>query len=405
MNTAFDAIVVGSGFAGAILAERLASQASLRVLVLERRNHVAGNMFDAPDENGVLVHRYGPHIFRSDSERVIAYLSRFTEWHPYQHRVLASVDGVLVPVPFNLTSLDRLFPRETALDLRRRIAEAFPDRIGVPVSELRRHPDEALARLGQFVFDKIYRNYTLKQWGLPPEKLDFEATTRRVPVRLNEDDRYFQHRFQGLPQDGYTALFQKMLAAPGITVRTGVDALEHLKPDADRGLILADGQPFHGPVIYSGAVDALFGCRFGALPWRALRFEHESLPVTQFQPAAVVNYPNEHAFTRITEFKHMTGQVLEGRTAIAREYPLEFRPETAGSGGTEPCYPILCEESAALLKRYQEEAARIPNLHLLGRLGEYRYYDMNDIVTRALEVSDALLAALPSKTQPSSRER
>lgn len=390
---AFDALVVGSGFAGAVLARRLAEEKGLRVLVLEKRRHIAGNMFDEVDSKGVLVHRYGPHIFRSDSDRVVSFLSRFTKWRPYQHRVLASVDGQLVPVPFNLTSMRKLMAPAKAADLERRIRETFPGMGSIPVLDLCRQTDGELAALGRFVFDKIFKNYTLKQWGMPPEELDFEATTRRVPVRLDEDDRYFQHRFQGIPLEGYTALFRRMLDHGRIQVRTGVDALDVVKVVPEEGTVLVDGVPFLGPVIWTGALDALFGHRFGPLPWRALRFEFEDLPTDRFQPVAVVNYPNEHEFTRITEFVHLTGQETEGWTTIAREYPSDYDPERAAAGsGEEPCYPILCPASAALLEKYLGLASAVPNLHLLGRLGEYRYYDMNGILESALALADRLTA-------------
>lgn len=386
----FDALVVGSGFAGAVLAERMASQRHWRVLLIERRQHIGGNMYDCLDARGILVHRYGPHIFRTDSAKVWNYLSQFTQWRAYEHRVLAMVDGQLVPVPFNLTSIDRLFPVERAERLKTKLHQKFGGREGVPVRELMGQTDGDLAELGGYIFEKIYRHYTRKQWGLLPEAIDFEATTRRVPVQLSRDDRYFQQRFQGIPAQGYTRLFERMLNHPNIAVECSQDARAMIELDEKNGRILVAGRIFDGPVIYSGAIDELFGNQYGPLPWRALRFEFESLPMERFQPVAVVNYPNEHAFTRITEFKHLTGQVDARWTSIVREYPLDYAPNR----GLEPAYPVLCEESRQLLGQYRRAAEKYQNLWLVGRLAEYRYYDMNDIVSRALDICEELDSAL-----------
>ena len=382
----FDAIVVGSGFAGAVLAERMASQRHWRVLLIERRQHIGGNMYDCPDARGILVHCYGPHIFRTDSPAVWDYLSQFTEWRAYEHRVLASVEGRLVPVPFNLTSIERLFSNDRAECFKAKLNEKFGGREGVPVRELMSQADGDLAELGSYIFEKIYRHYTMKQWGLLPEAIDFEATTRRVPVRISRDDRYFQQRFQGIPAQGYARLFERMLRHPKIAIECLRDARTLIELDEKNGRVLVAGKRFDGPVIWTGAVDELFGYQYGPLPWRALRFEFESLPVETFQPVAVVNYPNEHEWTRITEFKHLTGQVDARWTSIAREYPLDYTPNR----GLEPAYPILCEESRLLLEKYQSAAAGYRNLWLVGRLAEYRYYDMNDIILRALEVAEEL---------------
>ncbi len=390
MNTPFDALVIGCGFAGAVLAERLATQQHLRVLVIERRAHIGGNMYDCCDAHGILIHRYGPHIFRTDSQRVMDYLGRFAELRPYQHRVLAEVDGALVPVPFNLTSLERLFCRAEAEQLRHKLAKAFGRRPDVPILELMGHVDPTLASLGKYIFEKFYRNYTIKQWGLAPEALDFAATTRRVPVRLSNDDRYFQHRIQGIPSEGYTRLFERMLCNPNIFLRLDTDARRAIAIDPIHRRITFEGRTFTGPIAYTGAIDELFDHKYGPLLWRALRFEFETLPQTKFQPVAVVNYPNTNKFTRITEFKHLTGQNAEGRTTIAREYPLDYCHERAEDRGQEPAYPILCKESSTLFDKYFEESKKYPNLHLVGRLAEYRYYDMNDIILRALEVSEEI---------------
>ncbi|MDR0966827.1 MAG: UDP-galactopyranose mutase [Myxococcales bacterium] len=386
----FDALVVGSGFAGAILAERLASQKDLRVLLIERREHIGGNMYDCLDTHGILVHKYGPHIFRTNSRTVMDYLGRFTELRPYEHRVLAEVDGTFVPVPFNLTSLECLFSREIATGLQRKLVQAFGARPDVPILELMIHADPELSRLGNFIFEKIYRHYTIKQWGLAPEALDFGATTRRVPVRLSKDDRYFQHRIQGIPAEGYTRLFERMLNHPNISILRSFDARQALAFHPDQGRITFERAVFEGPIVYTGAIDELFDHKYGPLPWRALRFDFETISRTQFQPVAVVNYPNTNEFTRITEFKHLTGQVVEGKTSIAREYSLEYRHEMSARMGLEPSYPILRDASHELFTRYFEESKRYPNLHLVGRLAEYRYYDMNDIILRALEVFEEI---------------
>lgn len=382
----FDALVVGAGFAGAILAERLASQRGKRVLLLERRKHLAGNMYDRPDATGILVHVYGPHIFRTDHDRVLGYLSQFTDWRPYQHRVLASVDGQLVPVPFNLTSLARLLPKEEAGPLREKLLARYAFDAKVPVAELRASDDPEIRALGELIFEKIYLHYTVKQWGERPENLDFATITRRVPVRLSEDDRYFQQKHQGMPKEGYTRLFERMLAHPNIELRLGVDASRALALDDASGRILFEGRPFDGPVIYSGALDELFGYRFGELPYRSLEFKVRTVEQDVFQPAAVVNYPNEHDYTRITEFKYLTGQPVRGWTTVAEEYPKAYDR----AAGTEPYYPIPKPENEAAYGRYLEAARRFPSLVVIGRLAEYRYYDMNDIVVRALDQFDAM---------------
>ncbi|MGI5862700.1 MAG: UDP-galactopyranose mutase [Myxococcales bacterium] len=391
MSHRYDVLVVGSGFAGAIPAERFASQRGKRVLLVERRKHLAGNMFDRYDEAGVLVHVYGPHIFRTDDERVLAYLSQFTEWNGYRaHRVLASVDGQLVPVPFNLTSLERLFPAAKAAALKQKLVETYGMEAKVPVAELRASPDPDLAALGDYIFEKVYLHYTVKQWGEPPDKLDFATITRRVPVRVSYDDRYFQQRHQGLPKEGYTRMFERMLAHPNIELRLGVDARELVRPEPGSSRVLVEGRPFEGLVIYSGAADELFDFRFGQLPYRSLGFKLVTYEEDLHQPVAVVNHPNEHEYTRTTEYKHMTLQRLPGLTTVAEEYPLPFDRDAAA--GNEPYYPVPKPETDALYARYREEAKSYPNLYLVGRLAEYRYYDMNDIIVRALDAFDELAA-------------
>ncbi|MBI5545574.1 MAG: UDP-galactopyranose mutase [Deltaproteobacteria bacterium] len=381
MTQRWDAVVVGAGFAGAILAERLASQQGKRVVLLERRKHLGGNMYDRPDHTGILVHVYGPHIFRTDSPRVLEYLSQFTEWRAYEHKVLASVDGQLVPVPFNLVSLEKLLPKQKAERLEKKLLARYAYDAKVPVYDLRHHEDAQIRELGEFIFQKIYLNYTVKQWGDRPENLDFATITKRVPVRLSHDDRYFQQQSQGMPKAGYTRLFERMLAHPNIELRLGVDATSVLSLDEASGKILFEGQPFEGTVIYSGALDELFGSRYGELAWRSLRFEVKTVDQDFFQPVAVVNYPNDHEYTRITEFKHLTGQPVRGVTTYCEEYPLAYERRR----GHEPYYPIPKAENDAAHRRYLEAAQRFANLIVIGRLAEYRYYDMNDIILRALD--------------------
>lgn len=386
MPNPYDVIVVGAGFAGSILAERLASQRDRRVLLLERRKHLAGNMFDRHDDAGILVHAYGPHIFRTDDKKVWSYLGQFTGWFPYQHRVLASVDGQLVPVPFNLTSVTRLFPEPLARSLTAKLLSRFGENGKVPVADLRAHADPELARLGDYIFERVYLNYTVKAWGERPENLDFATITRRVPVRVGDDDRYFQQKHQGMPLQGYTRMFERMLAHPNIEVRLGVDATRVLQAVPGDGTVLFEGSRFDGPVVYSGAVDELFGFYAGELPYRGLDLVFRTLGQDQFQPVGTVNYPNDPKLTRITEYKHLTGQRVPGVTSISEEYPKAYRR----GEGEEPYYPIPKPENDARYARYAAMAARIPNLRLIGRLAEYRYYDMHDIIVRALGLFDEL---------------
>ena len=368
MKTGYDCLVIGAGFAGAVAARELAQRGNRRVLVLERRDHIAGNAYDCLDQAGVLIHQYGPHIFHTDSRRVYEWLCQFTQWRDYQHRVVANVHGTLMPVPFNLTSLELAFGPERAARLEKKLVDTYGAEKKVTILELRRNDDPEIAQLADYVYENVFLHYTMKQWDQSPEEID-PNTTARVPVFLSRDDRYFQDPWQGMPLEGYTPMFQAMLDHPNITVELGVA----------------------GTVIYTGAVDELFGCRFGRLPYRTLDFQFETHPVDFYQSHGTVNYTVSEPWTRITEFKYLTGQDLPGRTTIAKEISRAY----TGAPGETPYYAIICPENNALYERYRALAGAYPDFHLLGRLAEYKYYNMDAIVARALDLCDRLLAPGP----------
>lgn len=383
----YDCIIIGCGFAGACAARALAD-AGRRVLIIDRRPHVGGNMYDAPDENGVLVHRYGPHIFHTGNKEVFDFLSRFSDFFPYEHRVLGKISGALVPIPFNFDSLEALWPRRDAERTEALLLRAFPGKSAVSVLELRQSGDPDIRRAGQYVYDNVFKNYTAKQWGVRPETVD-SAVIARVPVRLGRDARYFADPIQYMPSAGFTELFKKMLAHPLITVELRCDAGERLGLDETDFSLSWDNERITAPVIYTGPADELFSRRFGALPYRSLELAFERLPQTFYQPAAVVNYPNEERFTRITEFKYLTGQQIEGATTILREYPMPYDPEA--KKGNVPYYPISSPESRVLYEKYALLASRFHGLHLCGRLAQFRYYNMDAAAAASLELARTII--------------
>ncbi|HDX8591109.1 TPA: UDP-galactopyranose mutase [Aeromonas dhakensis] len=375
----YQAIVIGAGLSGAVMAERMASQLGWKVLVLEQRDHIGGNCFDEYDKHGVLIHRYGPHLFHTDSKEVWDYLSQFTEWLPYEHRVLSRIDGQLVPIPFNLTSIERCFPADKAGAMIEALRTRFGDNARVPILELRKEQDPLLGELADFIYQKAFVNYTSKQWGVPPEQISPEVTAR-VPVVVGRDDRYFTDSWQAVPAAGYTAMFERMLAHPLIEVRLSTPMVLRVSLDWEKKVILLDGEVFNGPVIYTGMIDALIPDNPEPLPYRSLRFEHQHIKQAQFQSVATVNYPNEEQFTRITEFKHLTGQVKPD-TSIVTEYPCDYLSEY----GLEPYYPMLQDSTMKRYLLYKDTLEKMKNLFLLGRLAEYKYFDMDDSVSNSLE--------------------
>ena len=390
MEMNFDALIIGAGYAGAVCARALA-EGGKRVLVLERRDHIGGNAYDCLDGAGVLIHQYGPHIFHTNDLEVFRYLSRFTRWRDYQHRVVANIpseDGqsrrVQMPVPFNLTSLETAYGPEKGRELGDKLIAAYGAEKKVTILELRQNEDPEIRQVADYVYEHVFVHYTMKQWGQTPEQID-PNTTARVPVFLSRDDRYFQDEYQGMPLHGYTPMFQAMLDHPNIQVRLGVDAIPLL--GLEGGQLTVDGQSFAGPVVFTGQVDELFGGKFGPLPYRTLDFRFETLDQDWFQTHGTVNYTVDEDYTRITEFKHMTGQELPDKTTIVKEYSRAY----TGAPGETPYYAIINPENNALYAKYKAEAERFPNLHLLGRLAEYKYYNMDAIVARALTLSEELI--------------
>ena len=387
MNKQFDVLVVGAGYAGGVAARALAEQGK-RVLVLERRDHIGGNAYDRPDEAGVLIHQYGPHIFHTNDKKVFEWLSRFTQWRDYQHRVIANIPDdkggrMTYPVPFNLTSLETAFGPEEGKRLGDKLIAAYGAEKKVTILELRQNPDPEISSLADYVYEHVFVHYTMKQWGQKPEEID-PNTTARVPVFLSRDDRYFQDAYQGMPLEGYTPMFERMLDHPNITVELSCDALKRLK--LEDGRIWLDGEVFDGKVIYTGQADELFGFSFGPLPYRTLDFDFETLSQDDFQGYGTVNYTVDEPYTRITEFKHLTGQDFPGVTTIVREYSKAY----SGAPGETPYYAIINPDNNARYDQYRQQAGKFGNLYLLGRLAEYKYYNMDAIAARALELADSL---------------
>ncbi|HEX8071687.1 MAG TPA: UDP-galactopyranose mutase [Pyrinomonadaceae bacterium] len=353
----FDYLIVGAGYAGSVLAERLARDANKKVLLIDRRPHIAGNAYDHYNDAGVLVHRYGPHIFHTNSREVFEYLSRFTEWRAYQHRVLASVDGQLLPIPINLDTINRYY----GLNLSSFEVEDFLAKQAEPREQIRTSEDVVVSRVGRELYEKFFRNYTRKQWGLDPSELD-ASVTARVPIRTNRDDRYFADTYQAMPLRGYTRMFENMLDHPNIKIMLNTDYR-----DVERII------PYR-EMIYTGPVDEYFDLRFGKLPYRSLEFKHETHDVEVYQSAPVVNYPNDYLYTRITEFKYLTGQP-HAKTSIVYEYP---------RGEGDPYYPVPRPENADLYAKYKTLAEQTPGVWFVGRLATYKYYNMDQVVAQAL---------------------
>lgn len=363
----FDFLVVGAGFAGAVCAQQLA-ESGKSVLVIDKRPHIGGNAYDCLDAHGVRIHPYGPHIFHTNSKKVFEYLSRFTDWRFYEHRVLAVVDGAHYPLPINRTTINRLY----GLDLDEAGVAAYLDEVRQPRESNRSSEDVVLSSVGPDLCEKFFRGYTRKQWGMDLSELS-AGVAARIPTRTNDDDRYFGDTFQFMPAQGYTAMFERLLAHPNITVRTST-ALDDVR-----------GQVQWSHMVYTGPVDAFFEHRFGKLPYRSLSFEHQHLPdAQQVQAVGTVNYPNDHAYTRITEFKHLTGQSCAG-TSTVREYP-----QAEG----EPFYPIPRPDNEALFKKYQALAEQTCGVTFVGRLAEYRYYNMDQVVAAALSCAGRLLETI-----------
>ena len=380
----FDTIVVGAGVAGAVAARKLAEEGNRRVLVLERRDHIGGNCYDRPDAYGVLIHVYGPHIFHTEDESVRAYLSRFTDWYDFGHEVVAKVGDRLIPVPFNLNTLHMVYDEEKASRLEQKLIAEYGMDSRVPIMKLRENPDEDVREIAEYVYRNIFLYYTMKQWGQTPEEISPEVTGR-VPVVISYDNRYFKDKYQSMPLHGFTPMFEKMLDHANITVQTGVDCREVL--EFKDGAIFYRGERFEGEFIYTGAIDELFDCRFGRLPYRSLDFRFEHLDVDSFQDHSVVNYTVSEDFTRITEFKFLTGQKDAVGTTIVREYPFAY----TGAEGETPYYAIQNEENQALYEKYRALAEEFGSFHLLGRLAEYKYYNIDAMAAKAIRLADQLM--------------
>ena len=362
----FDYLIVGAGFAGSVIAERLATQAGKKVLVIDKRNHIGGNAYDHYNSEGILVHRYGPHIFHTNSKEIFEYLGQFTAWRPYEHQVLASVDGKLVPIPINLNTINELY----GLQLNSSQVDQFLEEKAEKKERISTSEDVVVSKVGRELYEKFFRGYTRKQWDLDPSELD-ASVTARIPTRNNRDNRYFTDTFQAMPLHGYTRMFENMLSHPNIKVMLNTDYKE-----------VQDFIPFR-EMIYTGPIDYYFDYRFGKLPYRSLDFHFETHDKEQYQQAATVNYPNNHLYTRITEFKYLTGQKND-KTTIVFEYP---------KAEGDPYYPVPRPENAELYKKYQLLAEPLSHVHFIGRLATYKYYNMDQVVGQALTLFKKIMSS------------
>jgi len=375
----FDYIIIGAGFSGSVIAERIANVLNKKVLIIEKRNHIGGNCYDYKDENNIIIHKYGPHLFHTDYKDVFDYLSNFTDWQLYQHRVLAFIDGKKVPIPFNLNTLYEVFPKTLAEKLETKLLNKYHYNTKIPILDLLKEEDNDLKFLANFIYEKVFKNYTAKQWGMKPEDIDPQVTAR-VPIYTGRDDRYFTDKYQAIPKDGYTKIFERMLNRPNIKIMLNTDFKELINIDYENKKIFFMGQEFKGRLIFTGMIDELFNFKYGCLPYRSLELRFETIEKEYYQEVSVVNYPNDYDFTRITEFKHIH-PTKANKTTILKEYPKDYQPNK-----DIPYYPVFTKENQEAYNKYKEETNEFKNLILIGRLAEYRYYDMDDAIKRALEV-------------------
>jgi UDP-galactopyranose mutase len=364
----FDYLIVGAGFAGSVLAERLASEGNKKILIIDKRDHIAGNAYDYYNNDGILIHKYGPHIFHTNSKEVFEYLGKFTPWRPYEHKVLGSVDGQLVPIPINLNTINQLY----GLNLNSSEVEDFFASRAEKVAGVKTSEDVVVSKVGRELYEKFFRGYTKKMWDLDPSELD-ASVTARVPTRTNRDDRYFTDTYQAMPLYGYTQMFQKMLSHPNIKVMLNTDYKE-----------IIDFIPYHN-LIFTGPVDEYFNYCYGKLPYRSLEFKFETIDQEVFQPTGTVNYPNDQLYTRITDFKYLTGQ-KHTKTAVVYEYP---------KAEGDPYYPVPRPENAELYKKYQQLASSMTNTYFVGRLATYKYYNMDQVVAQALTTFKKIMQGQP----------
>lgn len=376
-----DCLVIGCGLSGAVLARHLAEQGK-QVVIWERRDHIGGNMYDYMDSHGVLVQQYGPHIFHTSVQRVWEYMNRFEQWQDYKLVCGAVWDGKYTPTPFNFTTIDTFYPAEEAKALKEKLSAAFQGRETATVVEVLEHPDPDIRGYAEFLFANDYAPYTAKQWGMDPQDID-PSVLKRVPLRFSYDQGYFSDKYEAMPQHSFTRFFENLLDHPNISVQLGVEALEHLKVGGDR--LLLDGKELTIPVVYTGALDELFGCVHGKLPYRSLRFEWKHEDMDSLQDAPVVAYPKDPGFTRITEFKKLPVQDVKG-TTYALEYPLPYKE----GENMEPYYPVLTDASQKQYALYKEMADKIPNLICCGRLADFKYYNMDQALDRALDICKSL---------------
>lgn len=373
----YNAVIVGCGLTGSVIARHLAEQGK-KVVILEQRNHIGGNMYDYIDEYGILIQEYGPHAFHTSKKELYDYMQRFEQWEEYKLTCGAVIDGKCTPTPFNFQTIDDFYSPEEAAELKAHLKAAFPDRETATVVEVMQHPDPVVSGYAKFLFEKDYSLYTAKQWGVSPDEID-PSVLRRVPLRFSYNVGYFSDAYQFMPKHSFTAFFENLLAHDNITVKLGVNALEHIS--VSDGKLLLDGEVCKVPVVYSGALDELFGCVFGKLPYRSLRFEWKHEDKESIQEMPVVAYPQAEGFTRITEFNKLPIQHGIG-TSYAVEYPLPVNAQS----DSEPYYPVLTEESVKQYEKYKTLADSIPNLICCGRLGDFKYYNMDQALERALEI-------------------
>ena len=379
----YDVIIVGSGLAGAVLAREFANDGK-KVLVLEKRSHTGGNAYEKEMDNGIRVHLYGPHIFHTNNKKAFEYLKKYSELYFYEHRVIGSINGILVPIPFNFKSLELLFEKKTSDKIKNELEKAFPDTKKVSILDLINHDNDIIKKFGEFVYKNVFENYTAKQWNIPISKID-KSVINRVPVILGYDDRYFQDEYQFMPKNGFNEFFDNVLDCNLIDIKLNTNALDVIKIENNQ--LYYEGKPFNGKVIYTGAIDELLDYKYGPLPYRSLDLKFENIDMNYYQPSAVVNYPNDCDFTRITEFKFFNVGINNNKTTILKEYPLEYDYKNKS---IIPYYVISNDENVALYNKYLKEIEKIDNLYLCGRLAEYKYYNMDAVIEAALNLYERI---------------